>query len=128
MTDLKPWQKVLLLENYSYLRKKLYLPALIDDLIVYRVIDPVYRQTFMKFNKYSSVDWIIKHITKKGQSQQIYNAFKSFLKDEVPDVFEVLADKEASMKTGELLANFILFLLNYVTQFVILFDICKCCR
>ena len=52
-------------------------------------------------DQYSAVGWLILHIVKKTQSQQIFNAFMAFLKAKVHGVFQELTTKEASLKTGE---------------------------
>ena len=102
------------MDNYSYIRENLYIPPLIDDMVVYGVIEPVHRQTILKCNHNSIVGWTIIHIIKIVQTDKTYQAFMLFLKDKARRVFEELVRREESIKTltGELMAN------HFVTLFV----------
>ena len=105
-----PRQKLLLRDNCDYIREKLNLLPLIDDLVAYEVIEPLYRQELSKCNTtFSTVAWTIFHIIKRVQTERIYEAFMLFLKDKKHDVFEELVRKKELLKTltGKLVANLI---------------------
>ena len=99
---MKPWQKVLLLSSYKYLRKTLDPEALMDDLIVSDVINIEDRETLTRLNRHERVGWIIWHLLQKKNTEQSYLAFLDILKQKEPTIYHDLTKQEHKLQNGKL--------------------------
>ena len=100
VSEMEPWQKVLLLTSYPDLREHLDPLTMVDDLIRLGIIEPAHRETLQRLNRLERNGWFLWHIVLHDGTEQCYNSFMRVLKQNEPRIFQLLKDKEDSFKTG----------------------------
>ena len=98
---MQAWQKVLLLKSYPVLRERLNLRTLLDDMLVFGIIEPADRDSLQRLNGHERAGWLIWHVVKITGTMECYNSLMKVLQQHEPKIFKELIDKEDSTKNGK---------------------------
>ena len=99
--EMQPWQKVLLLTSYPDLRHHVDPLYLIDDMIQHDIIDIPHRREIQLLNQLERIGWLIWRMILNVGTEQCYNSFMEVLQQNEPKIFQVLKDKEDSLKNSK---------------------------
>ena len=95
------WQKILLLTSYAVLREYLDPLTLTDEIIELGIVQITHRETLQRLNRHERTAWLLWHIVLEVRTEQCYNSFMKVLQQNEPRIFQVLKDKENSLKNGK---------------------------
>ena len=101
VSEMEPWQKVLLFTSYPDLRERLDPLTLVDDMVVLGIIAPVYRETLQRLNRYERTGWLIWHIVQNMGTGECYNSLMAVLQQNEQKIFKELKDKEEKLMHGK---------------------------
>ena len=101
VSEMEPWQKILLLTSYPDLRERLDPLTLVDDMVVLGIIQPEHIETLQRHNRLERNGWFLWHVVLHVGTEQCYNSFMTVLQQNEPRIFQVLKDKEESLRDGK---------------------------
>ena len=98
---MQPWQKAVLLTSYPDLRERLDPMTMVDDMIMLGIIQPAQWISLQRLDRMERTGWMVWRVVRDIGTEQCYTSLMKVLQLNEPKVFQMLKDKEESLKNGK---------------------------